>query len=200
MILYEPRLKKRSDGSMPAMNTLIGNIDDHFHGSHLTFHFGTNVNGVVCDYAWRVLVSDEPIDDSNVDDIHEAIVSLFGVDRIINDYMYLYNHGLQYQFIVFFDDDNWDLENNSIYVIDISIVDDKLCLQTNCYTQRDFQLLMRNTNGIHLTNKPLIYSTTNFEGFLSDVCVPGSTRNDITLFPGDADLVLYDAETLDSLA
>jgi len=61
-------------------------------------------------------------------------------------------------------------------------------------SQRDYQRFLVDVHGIHRTNKPLIYATSEFEGYLSDVSTPRCTRIDITLFPGDADLIEFDDE------
>lgn len=197
MRVYEPFLKKRIDGSKPSSNPKIGAIESHFRCfNQLSFHFGTNQAGIVQTYAWKVLVTDKPLDNSvdESDQIIQAIKEFYTDKRNINDTSFLKKHGFEFSFIVFYDQNNWKLENSIIYKIVPVVNFGGLTFTSKRFTQKEFQKLIVDLNGQNLTNKPLIYATTEFEGFLSDVCVPGTTRNDVSLFPGDVDLALYNDE------
>lgn len=193
--IFNPFLHKRSDGSLPATNTFIGDLENHFSNNHLSFHFGTDENGNVCDLAIRLFLTDGPVCDGLEDDLYNSVLNFYDRDKLIKHISVLEKYNLHLELLVINDGVNWRTEENNLFVVDFSISDDgEIMEQHFVASQRDYQRFLVDVHGIHRTNKPLIYATSEFEGFLSDVSTPSCTRDDITLFPGDADLIEFDDE------
>lgn len=207
MFLSEPYLKVRATKAMPQMNPVLGDIDESFFiANHINFHFGMKENEEI-NYAWKVLLSDVSIEKVDDENIKNAVLSHISYNHLFADFTYLQKHNLQYQIIIFNDNVDWKKENNFIAIISMQIKTEgffkktqKLELSVEKLSQKEFQNRLVQIFGINRTAKPLINSTTEFEGYLSDVSRVGSYRNDVTLFPGDADLVLYKPDTFGSLA
>lgn len=191
MILREPYLHKRIDNSVPSKNKIIGEPEDHFLFPHkICFHFGCQ-DGEEIKHAWKVLITDSDLRTCTNEDIVDAIYSHESPNKIYNDALFFEKHGLIYSIIIYNDSSNWPTENNLIYMIDCIPSNGKPNLKVNMVNQKEFQAKLVNYFGINRTNKPLIYATTEFEGYLSDISVPGCQRDNVTLFPGDCDLVVY---------
>lgn len=192
MILYEPVLKKRSDGTMPQQNSILGDPFELFLGinSRLSFHFFT-VDDQIKPYAWKVLVSDVEIDKSNLK--HE-ILSYINIKQLISDYNYLLSNGIKLQFIVFNDNVNWHTHNGTIYLIDfkVNIDNSSVDFSVREFDKTSFQIHLREIQSHDMImNKPLIYSTTELEGYFADQCQRDLNPMGKAIFPGDVDLILY---------
>ncbi|MDR2828011.1 MAG: hypothetical protein LBV51_01155 [Acholeplasmatales bacterium] len=197
MKLSIPQLKKRDNSSLPQTNRLIGDIYKVFDFCNdVSFHFGCK-NGNIANFAWEILVSDIPVQQFNILQLKEQIISIYSRRKLYSDCKFLNQFNLKLQIVVFCDSCDWNNDGNHICLVDVKIDSyDCLALISKFYSQKDFQKLILENNGINLTNKPLKYSTTSFEGYLSDICVTSSRRNDVSLFPGDVDLILYNDQYL----
>lgn len=194
MHLREPRLHRRSDNSIPAKNSFIGEPEDHFLSNNkICFHFGYPDGGEVLN-AWKVLITDDDLSNCTPEEVADAVFSYETPNKLMNDASFLAVHGLAYSIVIYNDSSIWNLENNVICIVDCVPIDGTIQLNVSFVNQVDFQARMVELFGINRTNKPLIYATTEFEGYLSDVSVPGCPREDITLFPGDCDLAVYNAQ------
>lgn len=194
MQLREPKLHKRIDNSVPAKNSVIGEPEDHFLSNYkICFHFGYPDDGDVLN-AWKVLITDSDLTKCSNNEIIDAVMSYETPNKLFNDASFLTKHGLKYSIIIYNDSSIWKLENNLIAVVDCNPSNGSAILSVSIIKQSDFQKRMVDLFGINRTNKPLIYATTEFEGFLSDISIPGCSREDITLFPGDCDLAVYNVQ------
>lgn len=192
MILYEPYLKKRVDKSKPQQNTFLGDPFDLFIEckNRLSFHFFT-VENEVRPYAWKTLISDVDIDISM---LKKEILSYVNIENLKSDFLYLNNFGIELQYVVFNDNKNWHLEENTIFLVSFKMddTDDIINFSIREFDKKSFQTYLREIQGQDMImNKPLIYSTTELEGYLADMCQSKMNPVGKAIFPGDVDLVLY---------
>lgn len=196
MKLSEPILRKRTDKSVPQQNYVLGDISKRF-SSHNTscVHFGEIDNNY---HIIKLLVTDIPITFSiDYNEVVNALFELYPKNDFINEFIYFSEFNMNYQILILFDEVNWKNENNTMLVVDFEYVKNRkmaFISSIKVWKQKDYQKSLVERFGINRTNKPLIYSTTEFEGFLSDVSIPSCVRNDITLFPGDVDLITFNEE------
>lgn len=194
MILSEPILKKRSDNSKPYENNLYKNPLNFFsHYRKSSVHFGFFNNSFT---AIKLLICNEPIlTNTNYSPIIDSLNQLYPKQEYIQEFHLYRRHNIKFEVLVVYDQVNWKLENN--YVLSIlfeyeGITSIDLRQTIRIIHQKEYQQRLVSLFGINRTNKPLIYSTTEFEGYLSDISITGCIRKDITLFPGDVDLITFD--------
>lgn len=192
MILYEPYLKKRTDKSKPQNNIFLGDpIDLFMNWDHrLSFHFFT-VDNEVKPYAWKTLISDIDIDQSI---LKTEVLAYVNIENLISDYNYLMNHGIELQYVVFNDSKNWHIQNGVIYLVSFKLDNEKSSIYFSIqeFDKFSFQKHLRDIQGQDMImNKPLIYSTTELEGYFADMCQSRLNPIGRAIFPGDVDLVLY---------
>ncbi len=194
MILSEPKLKKRSDKSLPYENKLFENPLNFFNNyrkSSVHFGFHNNLSTAI-----KLLVSDEPISNlKNYFSLIQSLNELYPNQSYLQEFNFYKRHGINFEFLIIYDQVEWKSENNYVLSIDFgssasSFYD--LVKSIKLIHQKDYQKRLVYLFGINRTNKPLIYSTTEFEGYLSDISIKTCNRNDITLFPGDVDLLTFD--------
>ena len=193
MKLSEPVLRKRIDKSLPQVNKVLGDISKRFMSSNNScVHFGEIDNNY---YVIKLLVTDTPISDKvEYQEIVDSLFSLYPKNDFINEFVYFAQFNMHYQILIIYDEVDWKNENNKMLVVDFTYVESRKMAFINSikvWEQKDYQNDLVKKFGINRTNKPLIYSTTEFEGYLSDVSVAYCKRNDITLFPGDVDLITF---------
>lgn len=193
MKLFEPILRKRADKSFPQTNKVLGDISKRFISyNNSCVHFGEVDNNY---YIIKLLVSDTPISESvDYKQVVDSLFELYPKNDFINEFVYFSQFNMHYQILIIFDEVDWKKENNKMLVIDFTYVENRKMAfidSIKVWEQKDYQIDLVRRFGINRTNKPLIYSTTEFEGYLSDVSTPYCKRNDITLFPGDVDLITF---------
>lgn len=189
-MLRYPYLKNRSNGSLPKKNKYINKIEDLFiESENLSFHFFTDAKSNIKDVVWSIILIDKE-DSSN---IGENVLKFVGKDKIKKQTQLLDRYGLSLQYIVFDDTHRWDLGEGEIFIISFKR---RLCKLKNIvakYNLAEFEkLLLEIQGGSMKMNKPLLYSTSTLEGYLADMCQAKLNPINRTIFPGDADLVIYD--------
>lgn len=194
MILREPQLFNRDTGRAPAKNTFLGNVEQYFKASNNTcVHFGKNGNGGYS--VIKLLTTDANIDGQiSHADVCTALCVLYPNNEFIKDVIFFAQRNIDYKIVIINDDCDWSTENNCVLVVDFHYNIGANVAMVNTISrihQKNFQQYLVDTYGKNRTRKPLIYATTNFEGYLSDVSIVGCQRQDITLFPGDVDLLTY---------
>ena len=191
MILYEPYLKKRIDKSKPQQNIVLGDPYDLFSNfeNRVSFHFFT-VDNQIKPFAWKTLISDSDI---NITSLKKEILAYVNIKDLISDYSYLNKFGIELQYVVFNDNRNWTIENGSIYLVSFDITsDESIEFSFREFDKVSFQKFLREIQGQDMImNKPLIYSTTELEGYFADMCQRNLNPVGKAIFPGDVDLVIY---------
>jgi len=194
MTLSEPFLKKRIDKSKPIQNNLFENPVNFFKNYNKTsVHFGYYNNFFT---AIKLLVCDELITNTiNYSSFIKSLNELYPNQDYLKEFYFYKRHNINFEILIIYDQVNWNLENNYL----LSVEFDSEMLSSSDQTkairiipQKDYQKRLVNLFGINRTHKPLIYSTSEFEGYLSDISISTCNRNDITLFPGDVDLITFD--------
>lgn len=194
MGLKVPELKRRSDKSLPRKNEYLGDLEDFFidNESSTSFHFFTS-NGKVDDEVWKVLVSDKNIVPDNLE---EEILGIVLLEDLISEIKYFSANNMIFKFVIFFDDINWSTDDGIVFLVEFKLIDNEnLKFIINQYNKLEFEkylLIKQNTEMV--MNKQLIYSTTQLEGYLSDMCQSHLNPKGRAIFPGDVDLVLYSGE------
>ena len=193
MNLSEPTLFKRSDKSRPARNTFLGDIEQYFTSSNNTcVHFGNNSGKI---FVIKLLKSDAVIgEEVSCEEVFDSLLQLYPNREFLKDFYFFAKHNIDYEIVIIYDNCNWKLENNNVVTVDFKMdgnAESGIKQSVRILSQKDFQRGLVAKFGINRTAKPLKYATTEFEGFLSDISTIYCTRNDITLFPGDVDLLTY---------
>lgn len=194
MILSEPKLLKRSDKSEPKKNRILGEIEQYFTSPNKTcVHFGRSGDkfSVI-----KLLISDSAINDAvEPQTVANALLSLYPNREFVKDFTFFAKHNVEYEIIIIDDTCNWRTENNKLLRMTFkkSFDDYEVTIKTiEIIAQKDFQQYLVSKFRVNKTAKPLNYATSELEGYLSDVSsVYGVDRNDVTLFPGDVDLLCY---------
>lgn len=193
MRFFEPVLKKRSDGSQPQTNAFLGDPYNLFESNNaLNFHFFTS-NGNVASIAWKVLLMDHNTIDPSI--VINGIQEHEGIERLFTYLQYLNNYGIQLEYIVFKDENDWHNGTNAIHKVSVSLIDERIVFTSDIYNISSFHALLFEIQGTSMImNKPLIYSTTELEGYLADMCQRTLSPIDRVIFPGDVDLILFQNE------
>lgn len=193
MKLREPRLRKRVDRSLPYSNKVLGDVEKIFMVKNsCCIHFCETNNSYS---VIKLLLSDAPIEeDIDSETVSRALKNMFPGEEYLKEYSYFARFNIHYQIVIIFDEVDWRKENNKLLVVDFhaSKQGATCVMSTSIWNQKDYQAELVKKYGINRTNKPLIYATTEFEGYLSDISTPSCSRDDITLFPGDVDLITFD--------
>ena len=193
MLLSEPSLRKRIDKSQPQENPVLKNPINIFKEEwNSCIHFGAygGAFSVI-----RLLTSNEPIVDKiDYEGVVKSLQSVYPNNEYLNEFIYYAKHDIEFEILIIYDDVNWKLENNRVISIDFKLIKEAsvaFIKSIKVMNQKDYQRKLVSKFGINRTNKPLIYSTTEFESYLSDLSISKCERDDITLFPGDVDLITF---------
>lgn len=187
-MLRYPKLIKRADGSMPKTNPIVKRIESVFDDfNNISFHFFTDRNGDVKDIAWKIVM----IDPDDEKDLAEKLTSFVGKDKLREEVQLLRTYSIDLQYILFDDNNKWEKDQGNIFVAsfedhsyDIKKVE-KLSLS-------NFEKLLLTIQGESMVmNKPLHYSTSSLEGYLADMCQRELNPQNRAIFPGDADIIIY---------
>jgi hypothetical protein len=190
-MLKKPELKHRDTKSKPKINSVIGDpFDINSKYFKTSFNFFTNGN-VVKDKVWDILIADTP--NINQTLVFNEILSIYGKQCLFENLKFLNKYGMVFEIILFFDSLT-DLQKGSpIYIVELSLNKSNIVhkiSQKSLIEFEDYVFLIQGAPSI--MNKPLIYSRTELEGYLSDICQRGNNAINKSIFPGDVDLVLYD--------
>lgn len=194
MILTEPYLRKRSDGSRPFQNNLLKNPIDVFKDyGNSCIHYGEK-NGKYT--VIKLLLCNVPIKDAvDYEEVVDSLTNVYPYKEYLDEFIYYSLHDMNFEILIINDNVDWKTEKNNVLSIKFELLKYRktaFIKSIKVLSQKAYQLELVEKFGINRTLKPLIYSTSNFEGYLSDVSVVGTKRTDITLFPGDVDLITFD--------
>jgi hypothetical protein len=190
-MLKKPELKHRKNRSKPKHNSLIGDpFDINTKYFKTSFNFFTNGN-VVKDKVWDILVADTP--NINQSLIFNEILSIYGTDCLFDNLKFLSKNGFVFEIIVFYDSLEYLKKGSPIYIVELGLNNSNIVhkiSKKNLIEFEDYVFLIQGASNI--MNKSLIYSRTELEGHLSDICQRGNNSINKSIFPGDVDLVFYD--------
>ena len=194
MHLSEPYLKKRVDGSRPQENKIIKDPISIFNSfGKSCIHYGANDGKYT---VIKLLLSDEKIKTTiDYEEIVKSLTSVYPYKEYLDEFIFYAIHDINFEILIINDDVDWKTEINNVLSIEFELLKDNktaFIKSIKVIGQKDYQKRLVDKFGINRTLKPLIYATSEFEGYLSDVSVVGCNRSDITLFPGDVDLITFD--------
>lgn len=195
-MLRHPKLKKRTDGSMPKTNSIVRRIESIFDDfDNVSFYFFTDRNGDVKDIVWKTII----IDSDDEKDLIEKLTSFVGEEKLREEIQLLQTYSINLQYILFDDNNKWKERQGTIFVASFDIHTcefDKI----ERLSLGDFEkLLLTIQGGPMVMNKPLIYSTSSLEGYLSDMCQKELNPVNRAIFPGDVDVVIYNENKVEYL-
>lgn len=176
---------------MPAINPFFGNIEDLFSNNYnkTSTHFFT-VNDCLKDQIWKKYVTNKP---ANISQLKEYFKQHNLIEYFKNEISFFNSYGLNFKLIIFYDEINWQIENTNIYIVNFYQEISEYKYEIDIYDKLTFQEHLRDIQGEDMImNKPLTYSTTELEGYLSDMCQRSKKPVGRAIFPGDVDLILYD--------
>lgn len=202
VILQKPFLAKCDNRTQrPRLNRNLGDIESFLNNETLEEH---NLRTISFDFFldWNQLKIGESIwiksiinqDPSEVDE-NEIIDALIEKHPNLKDWTtFACNNGLYLEFLVFQEIDWNDSSFEKIYHCRVEVLSDgQLSFQSKLRNLSELKEIIRCYSGgpIYVGRKGLFYGTSLLECFLS--------RTD-SAYPGDADLVLYDAEKYEPYA
>ena len=192
MNLKKPSLYKRSNKQKPFTNKFLGDIEELFSKNResTSLHFFSNKNGVK-NQLWKKFVSDSPF---NIKELKEKLEEGDLISDLTSEIILLNKNGLELKLIVFYDEVDWKNENPNIYEIEFQInQDNQISKVISEYSKIDFEKKLRVIQEEDMImNKRLNYSTSELEGYLSDMCYKNNNPVGRAIFPGDVDLIIYD--------
>ena len=193
-LFKEPKLINRIDGSLPKENSIIGKIESVFDFMKIdSFHFFTknladNDKNCVIPLIWKVLLLKKNNYKIN---IKKELINFIGKKNLLENMTFYEKYSLKLQYIVFYDDIDWGNTNQKLFVIDVIKKENKIKLKIKLLTKIEFEnYLYSIQNEDMIMNKPLIYSQTNLEKYLSDQCQRQLNPIKRAIFPGDVDCLI----------
>lgn len=199
-MLTKPYLAKCSDRtSMPKEHPTSGSPEDWFSNSVLQRH---GLIGLTFDFfvdwsknpsslkpvVWvKRSLSSPHTYNRLIEDLHKNLVMEFGIGFLTRLASFASNYQLLVQFVIYRDDFNWGDETSEILLVNLLNSNNKILFDNRIISVRQLKDLIKQNSGgpIRVGSKGLIYGTSRLECFLS--------KTD-SLYPGDADLVIIDAE------
>lgn len=193
-IFEKPVLINRENGSMPKTNFLLGDIDSVFDTFDTdSFHFFTKQHDKNGNYfiplIWKVLL----LKNNNYKiKVAKELINYIGKDKLLREISIYNNYSLNLQYIIFYDNVDWHTVNQKIFVVSFKNKKNKIKSKVKLLTKTEFEkYLFSIQNESMVMNKPLIYSTTNLERYLSDMCQRELCPQKRAIFPGDVDCLIY---------
>lgn len=193
MKLYKPTLKRRSDGSQPKKNNIFGDFENLFdsYEDKLSFHFFSDQDGLKHKKAWKILLNET--DNFDKKNVSAAIIEVEGRNLIESNVRFLSSKDIELEYIIFKDNLDWTTHNGLIYKIKFYLQNDIIMYQVRSFSRDGFRKYLFELQGESMVmNKKLLYSNTELEGYLSDLCYRNNPQPNTAIFPGDIDLLIYD--------
>lgn len=192
-IFKQPVLQNRENGSLPKTNTLIGDIENVFEIFDCdSFHFFSkrdeNKNVYALPIVWKVLLLKNNDYTLNIE---KELLYYVGEEQLIKDLKIYNSYNLKLEYIIFYDDVNWKETNQNIYAVSVSYKQNELSFDTKLYTKQEFEKYLFEINEESMVmKKPLIYSQTKLERYLSEECQFEKRPVNRAFFPGDIDCLI----------
>ncbi len=141
--------------------------------------------------AWKILLNE--FDEFDEKRISTEIIRIETRGNVESNIHFLNKHGIELEYIIFHDKVNWKIEDGVIYKLKFKVVDNNIRYSIRKFSKDVFKKYLFELQGESMImNKRLIYSNTELEGYLADLCYKSNPESETAIFPGDLDLIIYD--------
>lgn len=157
----------------------------------IPYLFFSDESGLKHKKAWKILLNE--FDEFDEMRIATEIIRIETRENVESNIHFLNEHGIELEYIIFHDEVNWKIEDGVIYKLKFKVVDNNIRYSIRKFSKDGFKKYLFELQGESMImNKRLIYSNTELEGYLADLCYKSNPESETAIFPGDLDLIIYD--------